>query len=52
MWRRTLMRLLSLSFMSIFVIGLLWEEGRRPRETVGHKPLPSKPRDEELPPDL
>ena len=38
MWTRTLMRLLSLSFMSFFVIGLLWQEGRRPRPTAGRKP--------------
>ncbi len=29
MWTRTLMRLLTLSFMFFFVIGLLWPEGRR-----------------------
>jgi hypothetical protein len=29
MWNRLLLRLLSLSFMSFFVIGLLWQEGRR-----------------------
>jgi hypothetical protein len=29
MWKRALMRLLSFSFMSFFIVGLLWEEGRR-----------------------
>jgi hypothetical protein len=38
MWTRTLMRLLSLSFMSFFVIGLLWQEGRRPSPAAGRKP--------------
>jgi hypothetical protein len=32
------MRLLSLSFMSFFVIGLLWEEGRRQNAPTGRKP--------------
>jgi hypothetical protein len=34
MWKRALMRLFGLSFMSIFVVGLLWEESRRRDETA------------------
>jgi hypothetical protein len=37
MWPRTLMRLLSLSFMSFFVIGLLWEETRRQNAPAARK---------------
>jgi hypothetical protein len=37
MWTRTLMRLLSLSFMTFFVIGLLWEETRRRNTPAGRK---------------
>jgi hypothetical protein len=37
MWTRTLMRLLSVSFMSFFVIGLLWEEARRQSAPAGRK---------------
>ena len=37
MWTRTLMRLLSLSFMSFFVIGLLWEETRRQNAPAARK---------------
>ena len=37
MWTRTLMRLLSVSFMSFFVIGLLWEEARRKNAPTGGK---------------
>jgi hypothetical protein len=33
MWSRVLIRLLSLSFMSFFVIGLLWPEIRRQGKT-------------------
>jgi hypothetical protein len=38
MWTRTLMRLLSLSFMSFFVIGLLWQEGRRRNAPAARRP--------------
>jgi|HubBroStandDraft_6_1064221.scaffolds.fasta_scaffold840555_1 hypothetical protein len=37
MWTRTIMRLLSLSFISFFVIGLLWEEARRQSAPAGRK---------------
>jgi hypothetical protein len=40
------MRLLSLSFMFFFVLGLWWREERRPRETTARKPVSDKPRDE------
>jgi hypothetical protein len=46
MWSRALMRLFSLSFMSFFVLGLLWEEGRRRDETADGKPVPDKRKDE------
>jgi len=42
MWSRVLMRLLSLSFMSFFVIGLLWPEVRRPGEARRRKPVAGK----------
>ena len=42
MWNRALMRLLSLSFMSFFVVGLLWEEGRRRDEAAERKPACDK----------
>jgi len=44
MWNRVLMRLLSLSFMSFFVIGLLWQEGRRPGKAARPAPAKGKPR--------
>jgi hypothetical protein len=40
------MRLLGLSFMSFFVLGLWGQEERRPRETTARKPVSDKPRDE------
>jgi hypothetical protein len=42
MWNRALMRLLSLSFMSLFVIGLLWDRAGRGGEASEHKPMPGK----------
>ena len=45
MWTRTLMRLLSLSFMSFFVIGLLWEEARRQNRPAGRKPAAAARKD-------
>jgi hypothetical protein len=42
MWNRAFMRLLSLSFMSLFVIGLLWDRDRRKGESSGRKPMPGK----------
>jgi hypothetical protein len=42
------MRLLSLSFMSFFVIGLLWEEGRRQNEPTARRSAPG-PRKRETP---
>jgi hypothetical protein len=44
MWSRVLMRLLSLSFMSFFVIGLLWQHGRRPGEAGRQNARKGKPR--------
>jgi len=46
MWNRTLMRLFSLSFMSLFVIGLLWDRNSRQGEASGHKPMPDKRKDD------
>jgi hypothetical protein len=46
MWNRALMRLFSLSFMSFFIIGLLWEEGRRRDEAAERKPVQDKRKDE------
>jgi hypothetical protein len=34
MWKRALMRLLGFSFMSFFIVGLLWEKGRRRDEST------------------
>ena len=48
MWNRALMRLLSLSFMSFFIMGLLWEEGRRQKDTAGRKSVPDKRKDENV----
>jgi hypothetical protein len=42
MWSRVLIRLLSLSFMSFFVIGLLWPEIRRQGKTRRRKPVADK----------
>lgn len=39
------MRLFSLSFMGLFVIGLLWEQGRRQDDAAGRKPAPNKRKD-------
>ncbi len=44
MWNRVLLRLLSLSFMSFFVIGLLWQERRRPGQVSGPDPGKDRPR--------
>jgi hypothetical protein len=41
MWSRALMRLFSLSFMALFVLGLVWDEGRRHEQTAGRKPVPA-----------
>jgi hypothetical protein len=38
------MRLLSLS--SFFVLGLLWQEARPPRETTGCESVSDKPREQ------
>jgi hypothetical protein len=46
MWNRALMRLFSLSFISLFVIGLLWDRDSRQGETAGHKPIPDKRKDD------
>jgi hypothetical protein len=46
MWNRALMRLFSLSFMSFFIMGLLWEECRRRDQTAGRRPVPDKRKDE------
>jgi hypothetical protein len=43
MWNRLFIRFLSLSFMSFFVIGLLWQEGRRRGEPAGRRPVAGKP---------
>ena len=37
MWKRAFMRLLSLSFMTFFITGLLWQEGRRREEPAARK---------------
>ena len=52
MWNRALMRLLSLSFMSFFIVGLLWQEGRRQGETIGRRPVPSERKDKRLAPPI
>jgi hypothetical protein len=44
MWNRALMRLFSFSFMALFVLGLVWEEGRPRKQTAGRKPIPDKRR--------
>jgi hypothetical protein len=46
MWNRALMRLFSLSFISLFVIGLLWDRDSRQGEAAGHKPIPDKRKDD------
>jgi hypothetical protein len=46
MWSRALMRLFSLSFISLFVIGVLWDRDNRRSEATGHKPAPDKRRDD------
>jgi hypothetical protein len=43
-----LMRLFNISFISVYVAGLLWEETRRRRrEAAGHPPLPNGQRKQE-----
>jgi hypothetical protein len=38
MWNQALMRLLSLSFMLLFVTGLLWDQDGQQGEASGQKP--------------
>jgi hypothetical protein len=42
-----LMRIINISFISIYVAGLLWEEHRRRREAAGRPPRPYGQREPE-----